>query len=70
MFTRNESNVDRIIRGVVGVVLLWLSIGPLKAFAGSAWGIIVLVVAVIALFTAVTGFCAIYRLLGLSTAQK
>jgi len=70
MYTRNESNVDRLIRAVVGIVLLWLSIGPMKAFSGSAVGIIVLVLAVIALFTAITGFCAIYRLFGLSTAEK
>ena len=70
MFTRNESNADRLIRAVAGIVLLWLGLGPLKAFSGSAVGIIVLVLAVIALFTAITGFCAIYRLLGLSTAEK
>jgi hypothetical protein len=69
MFTRNESNVDRLIRAVVGVVLLWLGLGPLGGFS-KVIGVIVIVIAVVALFTAIIGFCAIYKLLGISTAKK
>ncbi len=70
MFTANESVLDRVIRGIVGVVLLWLGLGPLHALSGNVWGIIVTVIAVIAIVTAVTGFCLIYRILGISTSKK
>lgn len=63
---QNESNIDRIIRGVLGAVLLYLYFT--KAVAGSL-GIVALVVGVIALITAVTGFCGIYKLLGISTKR-
>jgi len=61
----NESAFDRIIRVIVGIVLLAAGLmltGPLK------W--VVLVLAVIALVTAATGFCLLYKLFGLSTNKK
>lgn len=61
----NESVLDRIIRVIVGIVLLAAGLmltGPLK------W--VVLVLAVIALVTAATGFCLLYKLFGLSTNKK
>ena len=63
----NESPVDRIIRAVVGVVLLGLGV-----FVVHGWvGIVLAVLGVVALFTAATGFCLLYRLFGdFSTAKK
>lgn len=61
----NESALDRIIRVIIGIVLLAASLmltGPVK------W--VVLVLAVIALVTAATGFCLLYKLFGLSTSKK
>lgn len=58
----NESALDRIIRVIVGIVLLAAGLmltGPLK------W--VVLVLAVIALVTAATGFCLLYKIFGIST---
>jgi hypothetical protein len=63
----NESNIDRIIRAVVGVVLLYLGLGgvlggPLAAVAD--------VLGAIMLFTAAVGFCPLYFLFKFSTLKK
>jgi hypothetical protein len=62
----NESPGDRIVRAVVGVVFLGLGV-----FAIHGWvGIVLDVLGVIALFTAATGFCLLYRLFGNFTTAK
>jgi hypothetical protein len=61
---RNESNVDRTVRALVGAVLLiawvagWLT-GTLAVVLG--------VVGIVLVATAAMGFCPMYRLLGIST---
>lgn len=67
---RNEGVVDRVIRAVLAVLLLVIGLGPLGALRGSAWGIVVAVIGLILAFTAATGFCLIYKLLGISTVGK
>ncbi len=61
---RNESNVDRIVRALVGVVLLaaW-GLG----WVGGTVAIVLAIVAVVLLLTAATGFCPLYRVFGMST---
>ncbi len=67
MFRRNESSLDRLVRALAGAGLL------VAAFAGlgaaTAAGIVAIVLGAVLLFTAATGFCAIYRLFGLSTGR-
>lgn len=59
MLKRNESNLERILRVVFGLVLLALVfVGP-----QTAWGWIGL----IPLITGLVGSCPIYRIFGLST---
>jgi len=63
----NEGTFDRVIRVVLGVVLLYLGI---MSVAG-IWGIVLDVLGAIALITGVVGFCPLYKLFGnLSTAKK
>jgi len=62
----NESNTDRIIRAVAGVVLLYLGFGVL----GGALAIVADVLGVVLLATAAIGFCPLYALLKLSTLNK
>ena len=58
----NENTVDRIIRVIVGIILIALVfVGP-----ETPWGWIGL----IPLVTGLVGFCPVYKLLGLSTASK
>ena len=57
----NEAGIDRVLRVVIGLVLLSLVfIGP-----RTAWGWIGLV----PLLTGVVGFCPLYRLVGVDTCR-
>ncbi len=63
----NESNTDRIIRVVVGVVFLYLG------FSGFMTGWLAIVVGLVGLLLLVTGalgFCPLYALLKMSTNKK
>lgn len=66
----NEGDLDRIIRAVVGVALLVVGLWPMAGLQGAVWGIVVAVIGAVLLFTAITGFCLIYRLLGISTVKE
>lgn len=61
----NESRLDRAIRVVLGVALLGIGIGLLHGVLE----ILFIIVGAIALVTGITGFCALYRLLGLNTKK-
>ena len=65
MFKKNESAVDRIIRAIVGVVILAIGIYEVKSLA--VLGIILIIVGAVLIITAITGFCLLYTLLGIST---
>jgi len=59
MLKRNEGNLDRVLRIILGLVLLSLVfIGPM-----TPWGW----VGIIPLATGLIGSCPIYSILGLST---
>ena len=63
---QNENNVDRIVRFFIGIILAVLAF---FAFNGTVQ-IILYVIAAVALFTSLTGFCLIYKILGISTKKK
>jgi hypothetical protein len=63
----NESNMDRIIRAVAGVVLVWLGFGGMLAGAGA---ILADVVGLVLLATAAVGFCPLYAMIKVSTLKK
>lgn len=57
--TRNEGNLDRALRIILGLVLLSLVfVGP-----QTLWGLI----GIVPLATGLIGFCPLYRIVGLST---
>ncbi len=62
----NESSVDRIIRGILGVVLLLVAF---LAVPAGALQIVLAIIGVVLLLTGAIGFCPLYRILGLSTKQ-
>jgi hypothetical protein len=64
--TTNESNLDRIIRLVIGVAAL---VGAFAVGLGSVGGIVLAVVGVVMLVTAAVGFCPLYRVFGMSTCK-
>ena len=59
----NESDVDRIVRMVVGVSLLITGFYYLSGLSQA----VVFVIAIIALLTGIIGHCCIYDLMGMST---
>jgi hypothetical protein len=62
----NVGGIDRIGRIVVGIVLLVVGLAaPISAM----WQIVALVVAAIALITAVVQFCPLNALLGINTCK-
>ena len=60
----NESNLDRIIRVVLGVVLLIL--GLTNVVTGGL-GVAAIVIGVLSLITGLVGFCPMYALLKIHT---
>ena len=62
---RNEGTLDRAIRVVLGLILLGLWTANKVPYRT-----VVLIVGLVALITGLTGFCAIYKLLGISTCKE
>ncbi len=63
--TRNEGTADRVARALLGAVLVALALWSL---AGALYWI-ALIVGIVLLVTAATGFCPAYRLLGIRTCR-
>lgn len=63
MIQKNEGKQDRVLRGVLGIVLIFLGIFVLT----QTLQIIAFVVAGILIVTALTGYCGLYTLLGINT---
>ena len=62
----NESMIDRVVRAVAGVVLLYLGLGSVLS---GTMGIVADIVGVILIATAAIGFCPIYYILKISTKK-
>ncbi|MBE7734570.1 YgaP family membrane protein [Devosia faecipullorum] len=65
--TANVGSVDRLIRLVLGLVLVVLPFTGILANPVLFWG--ALVVGVVLIATAAIRFCPLYRLFGLSTGK-
>jgi len=61
---RNESTIDRVLRAVLGVVLAGIGLA-----LGGVPAIVLYVLAAVMLVTAATGFCPLYKLLGIDTCK-
>lgn len=62
--TTNVGKADKIIRAGIGVLAVVLAF---VLGIGSVGGMVAIVVAAIALVTALVGFCPLYKLFGIST---
>ncbi len=65
MLAQNESPVDRIVRVVVGILLMILGFGVISGI----WGVVLGVVGLIPLLTGAVGFCPLYTIIGMSTKK-
>ena len=65
---QNAAKWDRILRGIVGLVLLAVAViyYPMYGLIAIVAGIL----GVVMLFVALTGFCPIYKLIGFQTLKK
>ncbi|MCF7804385.1 MAG: DUF2892 domain-containing protein [Candidatus Marinimicrobia bacterium] len=61
----NENTTDRVLRVIIGLVLLAIGIFGLQGTLAWILGIVGGILAV----TGLTGFCLLYKLLGISTKK-
>ncbi len=66
MFKVNEANWDRIVRVVLGIVLLYLGLGGVVV---GTLGIVLDILGAILLVTGVVGVCPLYMLFKFSTKK-
>jgi hypothetical protein len=62
----NEGATDRIVRLIVGVVLIIIGWSVLR---NGTLGIILDVIGVILVITGITGFCVLYKVFGMNTLK-
>ena len=62
----NEAGWDRILRIVVGIVLLYLGWGGVVV---GTWGLVLKIVGFIPLLTGLIGWCPLYTLFGFTTCK-
>ena len=63
----NESGTDRVIRLVLGIILLILGWAVLH---NSVLGVILDIIGIILIITGITGFCLLYSVLGINTKKE
>lgn len=67
---RNVGSVDRIVRLVVGALLVVLPfVSSMALFNSSAGTAVSVIVGVVLIATALMNFCPIYRVLGIRTCK-
>ncbi|GAB4531032.1 MAG: hypothetical protein Fur0018_18650 [Anaerolineales bacterium] len=64
MFKINEASWDRIVRIVLGIVLLYLGWGGVVA---GGWGVFLKIIGFVPLLTGLLGFCPAYALFKFQT---
>lgn len=68
--TVNEGTLDRVIRAIFGLTLLYLAFfSGSPTFASGIWHWVAIIGGILMLFTAITGFCALYKVLGIRTKK-
>lgn len=65
--TINVGTIDRILRAVLGVVLIAL---PFVLGLGTAWTLVSVLVGLVMLVVAATRICPVYSLLGMRTCAE
>lgn len=64
--TKNMGSADRIIRAIVGIVLL---IAAFTAGWGTFWTVIAAIVGLVMLGTSAMGYCPPYQIFGIKTCK-
>ena len=58
--SKNEGNIDRVIRVIIGLIMLYVGFFVMTGI----WGTVVGVLGLVPLITGAIGFCPIYTLIG------
>ncbi len=64
---KNVGMIDRIIRIVFGIILLYVFMGNMVA---APWSYLVALIGLILLVTGIVGTCLLYSMLGMNTLGK
>jgi len=68
--TANLGNLDRIARLFIGLLLFFFPLLNIpQIWSSSGWAYASMAVGVVLTFTALTRFCPLYRVLGISTCK-
>jgi len=70
MFEKNENAADRVVRTVLGGGFLVVAFTSLGVSSAKPLGILSALVGAVLLFTAATGSCLLYKLVGVDTAKS
>jgi uncharacterized membrane protein HdeD (DUF308 family) len=66
---KNEGTIDRVIRVILGIILIGLGI-----YFQNSWGLVAMIVLIIlgliALITGIIGYCGLYKFFKISTIKK
>lgn len=63
----NEGGTDRLIRIIVGILFFIIGWGILK---NNLLGIVFDILGILLFITGITGFCGLYRILGINTKKE
>lgn len=66
----NESTLDRVVRVILGIILIAGGVYYAYLAASIVWGWLAALVGLILLVTGAIGFCPIYAVLKIRTAPK
>lgn len=67
---QNVGSLDRIIRFVLGVVLVLAGLLALGGLSGNIWGIVAAVAGLVLIVTAAISWCPIWMALGINTHKS
>ncbi|MFZ2192867.1 MAG: DUF2892 domain-containing protein [Candidatus Moraniibacteriota bacterium] len=63
---QNEGIIDRLVRLAIGIVLVYLTYLKFSGWMAA----IGYVLGIVAIITALTGYCHIYKIMGINTKDK
>ena len=64
---KNVGMIDRVIRIIFGIILMYLLVGNMVA---APWSYLVALIGLILLVTGIVGTCPLYSILGMNTLGK
>jgi len=64
---KNVGMIDRVIRIIFGIILMYLFVGNMVA---APWSYLVALIGLILLVTGIVGTCPLYSILGMNTLGK